>query len=139
MSNNKDYFVRIENKLVSVDRDTYFTYYKAKRQERYHEERDLANRVVSYDALDTDEIIGEEMIYDLEATSVEDIIVQKIMIEKLKHCLEKLSEDEQWLILELFYHGKSERTLSDETGIPQKTINNRRRRILEKLKKLIKS
>lgn len=39
----------------------------------------------------------------------------------------------------LFFRKLSEREWSAETGIPQKTINDRKRRILIKLKKLLES
>jgi RNA polymerase sigma factor (sigma-70 family) len=137
MSNNKNYFLMIEKQLVSVDKDLYLCFYKAKRQEKYLEEKDLSHGVVSYDAIDTNGINGEEMIPDT-SESVEDIIEQKIMNEKLNQCVEKLTEYEQWLISELFFHGKSEHQLSKEIEIPRMTISNRKNKILKKLNILMK-
>jgi DNA-directed RNA polymerase specialized sigma subunit len=54
-------------------------------------------------------------------------------------CIEMLSEQDRLLIYNLFFKGKSERQLSAETGIPQRTINDRKRKILLELKKLIES
>jgi len=41
------------------------------------------------------------------------------------------------LIHTLFFQGKSERQLSSESGIPLMTLNDRKRRILQKLKKFL--
>lgn len=66
--------------------------------------------------------------------SVDEQVEKKIMIEKLRKILPMLSSDEQQIIRELFFNYKTERKLSAETGIPQKTINNRKHKILAKLK-----
>jgi RNA polymerase sigma factor (sigma-70 family) len=138
MSNNKNYVIRVENKLVSVDKDIYLYYYKAKRQEKYYEEKDLAHGVVSYDAMDTNEIIGEEMIPDT-SESVEDVIITKLIIEKLYKCLEMLTVDELWLIKNLFYKEMTERQIADSLGCSQPLIHRRKNRILNKLKKPIEN
>lgn len=69
--------------------------------------------------------------------SITDRLIKEEMLVKLAEVLEKLSEQERLLIYELFFKGKSERKLSAETGIPQKTLNDRKHKILLKLKKLI--
>lgn len=46
---------------------------------------------------------------------------------------------EQELIQALFFRGLSERKWSEECGIPQKTINDRKQRILAKLKKMLEN
>jgi DNA-directed RNA polymerase specialized sigma24 family protein len=61
------------------------------------------------------------------------------MLEKLKSSLILLNQAEMELIKALFYDGVSEREWSAVTGIPQKTINDRKQRILNKLKKLLEN
>lgn len=70
---------------------------------------------------------------------MEDKILDNIMIEKLLKSLAVLNYDERNLIDAIYYQGKSEREVSAETGIPQKTINYRKRKILDKLKKLLEN
>ena len=72
-----------------------------------------------------------------DAESVDDTAVKAMMIEKMLACLKLLSREEQELIAELFFNGKSERQLSAESGIHPMTIHNRKARILRKLKKLM--
>ena len=77
------------------------------------------------------------MLYDPLMESVEEKVIAGIMSEQLHRCIAMLSRPEQELINALYFAGKSERQYSTETGIPQKTINDRKHRTLRKLKKLL--
>ncbi|MBP3038855.1 sigma-70 family RNA polymerase sigma factor [Bacillaceae bacterium Marseille-Q3522] len=138
MAEKKEYRIKVQGQLVPVSEEVYFTYHRMKRREIYLEERDTANGVFYYSSMDTTETTGEDGIPDLTSPRVEDLVVDKLLAEKLHQCLATLSKEEQELIFLLFFQNKSERQLAAETGIPQKTINDRRHRILVKLKKLMK-
>ncbi len=69
--------------------------------------------------------------------SVDDAAIKTVMIEKMLACLKMLTQDEQRLITDLFFKGKSEHQVSKETNIPQRTIHDRKIKILAKLKKLM--
>lgn len=56
--------------------------------------------------------------------------IEKIMLEK---ALEKLNEKERYLIVQLFYLGRTERELAAELHIAQQNINKTKQRILCKL------
>ena len=73
------------------------------------------------------------------AEDVEETIITKIMVDKLRHCLTEIDEQELELVKAIFFDGFTERQLSKITGIPQKTINDRKKRILIKLKKLLEN
>jgi DNA-directed RNA polymerase specialized sigma24 family protein len=49
-----------------------------------------------------------------------------------------ISPEEQKLITALFFNDKSEHQMSRETGVPQRTIHDRKVKILTKLRKLMK-
>jgi len=66
---------------------------------------------------------------------VNEALEDKLLLEILIEALDELTDDERKLIDELFFNNKSERRLSKESGIAQKTINNRKRAILRKLRK----
>ncbi|MDA8229552.1 MAG: hypothetical protein M0T74_17990 [Desulfitobacterium hafniense] len=72
-----------------------------------------------------------------DLSDVEDAAVKAVMIEKMLDSLKLLAPEEQDLIEELFFKGKSERQVSVETGIPYMTIHDRKVKILGKLKKLL--
>ena len=77
------------------------------------------------------------MLYDQMTESVEEKVIAGIISEQFHRCIAMLPRPEQELINALYFAGKSERQYSTETGIPQKTINDRKHRTLRKLKKLL--
>ena len=58
-------------------------------------------------------------------------VSDKIMLEQV---LAKLSDDERYLITQLFYFGRTERELAEELGVSQYTVNRNKHKILKKLK-----
>ena len=72
-------------------------------------------------------------------SSLEEELAHKDMLQRLRNAMGKLEHDEASLIHALFYEGLSERQLSKRTGIPQRTIHDRKRRILVKLHKLMEN
>jgi RNA polymerase sigma factor (sigma-70 family) len=139
MSERKQYFIRVAGQLVPVTEDVYREYYRMGRRERYLEERDAANGTILYSDMDTGETLGEEAIPDTEAKSVEQTVIDGMMSESLRRCLGLLSDDERSLIEALYFQGHSEREWSAISGIPRKTIGDRRNRIIAKLKKLMEN
>lgn len=61
----------------------------------------------------------------------QDSMVLKIMLDE---ALAKLSDEERYLITQLFYLGRTERDFANELGISQYTVNRNKHKILKKLK-----
>ena len=137
MDTKKKFYIRIGNQVEQVTEEVYREYFKMDRRERYLEERDLVHGRFLYSQFDNvyKDVLGEEMIADSLAEDLCDAIVSKIMIEKLKECLSLLSDEDLNLIIQLFYEEKSQRQLSEESGVPVMTISDRKNRVLKKLKK----
>ena len=125
MTEKKEYKIRINGTQVTVSREVYTVYYRTERHAAALKEKDARHGTTSYHALDTDERLGEELLRDPEASVEEQAIAL-------------LSKPEQELIRALYFEELTERQLSCRVGIPQQTINYKRRRILQKLKKLMK-
>ena len=66
-----------------------------------------------------------------QSMDFQESITEKIMLEQ---ALEKLSDEERYLITQLFYFGRSEQELAAELNVTRRTINNRKRKILSKLR-----
>ncbi|TEB10241.1 sigma factor-like helix-turn-helix DNA-binding protein [Pelotomaculum propionicicum] len=129
------YTLLFDKMRVAVGREVYKAYYRQKEREVYLDK--LASKHnISFEECEEKGIQVDYLISHTEE-SIEDGVIKKEMLKKLALCLEKLSEQERLLIYALFFQGKSERQLSAETGTPQRTINDRKRRILLKLKKLL--
>lgn len=131
-------FIPLHGMLMEVTKAFYKDFYKDKRCQKYLHEQSDANGDISYDMLTTDEFNGEDILID-NSMDIAQQVENTIMLDKLKHCIPLLNPNEYELIDALFFRSLSEREWSAETGIPQKTINDRKRRILAKLKKLLES
>ena len=84
-----------------------------------------------------EKLMDEDWDYPSPEPSQEDVVIKKLEIKTLHSCLELLATDERQLIHALFFDGLTEREYSQKTGIAQKTINDRKHRILKKLKNLL--
>lgn len=80
------------------------------------------------DLLDRLMDIGKD--YPNQSSDFRQSTIEKIMLEK---ALEKLNEKERYLIVQLFYLGRTERELAAELHIAQQNINKTKQRILCKL------
>lgn len=139
MAENEKYYIRVHNELVSVTKEVYRANNSAKRQIWTQRDRDKRHGLLSIQAFDTETITGEEIMSDPLAESVEEQVIAAEMRAKLHTCLALLLPEERDLIQAIFFEDKSERKLSQEISVPQKTINDRKRRILRKLKKLMEN
>jgi len=133
-----DKYIRICGKLVAVTEEVYYTYYHMGRQRRTQAEKDSRRRIASYNALDTDDSLGVDLLVDMDSPSVEDATIAKVMAEKLHRCLGLLPEAEHKLLRALYFEEKSEREYAQTLGITQKAVNKRRHKALAQLKILMK-
>ena len=93
----------------------------------------IPSREDSYERL-TD----ENRQFASEEESVEDAAIKAVLIEKMLSSLKLLTPEEQELITELFFNGKSEEAYAKQIGISQKGVNKRKHKILDKIKKIMK-
>lgn len=101
---------------------------------------DYASRTVTYlpsreDSYDR--LLEENRQFAADGEGVDDAAIKAVMIEKMLACLNRLTPEEQDLITDLFFENKSEHQLSRETGIAQRTVHDRKIKILRRLKKLM--
>ena len=99
------------------------------------DEKDQRHGLVLYSNLDTSEMSGEAIIFDRNAVSTEDAAIARILCDKLHRCLKLLPKGDQSLLNAIYFEGLSERELAEKSGVPQSTINDRRRRAIQRLKK----
>ncbi len=137
MAEKREYQIKVQGQLVPVSEEIYYTYYHMKRRELHLEEKDKAHGVFQYSTLDTKDTNGEDAIPDLVSPHVEDVVMDKLIAEKLRECIAQLTQQEQEVINALFFRAISERQLSAETGLHNMAIHDRKIKILGKLKKLM--
>ncbi len=114
-----------------------YTYYHMGRQCRTQAEKDGRRRIASYDALDTDDGLGVDLLVDLDSPSVEDAAITKVMVEKLHRCLARLPKGERTLLEKIYFSGMSEREMAQSLGIPCMTLHDRKIKALRNLKKMM--
>jgi len=148
------YHININGNLIEVSEEVYRSYYRSKRRDRYYERdiktetavRDLNGTVIGYrpakeDSLDRLLIAGGD--YADESVNVEADAVRAVMAVALHEALELLTDAERELVDALFFSNSgaemTEREYAALSGIPQKTINDRKARVLGRLRKLLKS
>ena len=139
MAAKNKFYIRVKDELVEVTQEVYLTYYRGKRCEETQLEKIRRNHVVSYDAFDTSSALGAEMLIDTASDEPEDIVITRLMAEKLHNGISGLSKDEQQLIYMLFFDGCSEREAAQKLGVSSMTVHNKKSRVLAKLLKFLKT
>ena len=92
MAAKKEFFIRVKDELVEVTQEVYLTYYRGKRGEETQLEKIRRNHVVSYDAFDTKSALGAEMLIDTASDEPEDIVIARLMSEKLHDILQQQTQ-----------------------------------------------
>ena len=129
-------FIPVQGCLIETEQTHYIEFYRDKERWRYLRKLDKDNNLLSLEAIENDDDSGNGFNFIADETvNVEETVVRRMLLDKLRSAFSMLSEDERSLINAI--RGLSEREWSKVSGIPQKTINDRKRRILAKLKKIL--
>ena len=132
------WFIPLHGMLMEVPEDEYKAFYQERRRQKYLVERSRDNDDFSYDMLTTDDFNGEDILVDTVADTAGQAEIS-LLLDKLKKALVILPDSDRQLIDALFTQGLSEREWSALSGIPQKTINDRKKRLLLKLRKIFEN
>lgn len=130
------FFLPLHGMLMEVTEQTYREYYRDKRRQKYIDERSKLNGDVSYNALDTDETLGEDVFADTK-TNVEAEVINKMTVAELRKAFLLLSPDERELIMAIYIHNLTEREFAKQKGVYHNAVHKRKLRVLEKLKKFL--
>lgn len=141
MSNDNKYIIYINGTAVEVSKEIHDFLAKSDRQMKYAEQDrkqeritiDSENERVSVkpsmeDSLDRLTELGVE--FPDRREDLYESVIRKVMLEQ---AMSKLDDEERYLIAQLFYFDRTERDLAEELGIPQRTLPDRKRRILCKM------
>ena len=137
MADKDNYYIPVEGNLVEVEETVYTAYYKMNRRERYLEERDKENGVMSYDALDNNGLVGQEMFQDTQKGTLEDMALAKELLDQLHRCIEMLPKAEQDLIHAIYFEGMRGTEYARRTKMSQSGVSRKHKKILSKLRFLM--
>jgi len=137
MADKENYYIPVEGKLVEVEEPVYTEYYRMGRRERNLEERDQENGVMSYDALDNNGLVGQEMFQDRERGTLEDMALAKELLEQLHRCIGMLPKAEQDLIHAIYFEGMRDTEYARKAKMSQSGVSRKHKKTLSKLRFLM--
>ena len=130
------YFIRLGGStLVEVGREIYLEWYRSERRERYQRERDRKHGVCSINKLHEKGYYPEKSNY-LNDTTLETVLKDECR-DRLENALKKLSEQEKRLVRLLYFEDMTVKKTAEIFGCSRKTIQNRREKVLEKIRKMM--
>ena len=114
--------------VMEVTREVYLEWYQSRRRERYQREKERKYQVSSL------EMLTEQGAIPIGAADgVEDTVIREICTEKLRSVMEKLAEEDDYLLYLLYFEEVTVKEAAQICGCSRKTIANRRKRILKEL------
>jgi RNA polymerase sigma factor (sigma-70 family) len=128
---DKEYFIELNGRQIPVSKEVYYAFkrpaWKERKRRQVRAEKELSLEAFADAGF---EIPSGQALVD-------EIVEDKLLLDMLFRALSELTNDERFLIDELFYQEKSERMVAKETGVSQNTVNYHKNRILEKLRRLL--
>ncbi len=148
MAEREKYYIGLNGQIFEVSKELYETYYKGQRKEKYfpHDlkqehtkvDKETGEMIVIPSREDSYErLLEAEKQFAEKTEKVEDVAVRAVMLEKLNEALHTLTDEETAIIHALFYQEISEVELAKKLGIARTTLQSRKYKILEKLRKLL--
>lgn len=72
--------------------------------------------------------------FEEETPGTEEQVLKRMESEQLHRALSFLSDEEQYLIQQIYFNDRTERDLAEELGCSQNAVNKRKQPILDKLR-----
>ncbi|MCF6095123.1 sigma-70 family RNA polymerase sigma factor [Microaerobacter geothermalis] len=128
---DKKYFIELNGRQIPVSKEVYYAFkrpaWKERKRRQIRAEKELSLEAFADAGF---EIPSSQALVD-------EIVEDKLLLDMLSKALSELTDDERFLIDELFYQEKPERMVAKDTGVSQNTVNYHKNRILEKLRMLL--
>ena len=130
------YVIRLgDGTLVEVSREIYLEWYRSERRERYQKERDRKYGLCSIDKLHEKGYFPEQSIFASDTT--QEAVLKNDYQQKLENALKNLPEQDIRLLKLLYFEEITVKKAADIFNCSRKTIQNRRKPILEKIRKMM--
>lgn len=84
-------------------------------------------------------LMDKEVQFQEASINVEEFILQRIEIQQLHRALSHLSEDERYLIEQIYFEERTEREMAEELGVYHNAVHKKKQLILKKLKNFLKN
>ncbi len=128
------FYIPVGGKSYETTKEIYEVYYQMDRRERYLEERDIKKGVQTFSDISNSFYVAEEMIADINV-DVTTTAISNILFETVIKVISILTEEEKWLIQELFLNEKTEREVASLLSISKTALHYRKERVIRKIRK----
>lgn len=134
--NNKEHtiFIMVDNKMADflngVDEKTRHDYIVSEHQIYLNELKETRR----HQSLDIS--LGNGHEFEAEELSPEEKCIEDEKYSNLHKAISSLSKEQQWLVKEVYFKGRSQVEIAKELGISKSSLNDRLSRALKKIKKL---
>ena len=96
--------------------------------------RMIPSREDSYERL-----LDMSVQFEGETPGIEEQVLKRMESEQLHRALSSLSDEERYLIQQIYFNDRTERDLAEELGCSQNAVNKRKQRILDKLRRFLQN
>lgn len=130
------YLIRLgDGSLVEVKREIYLEWYQSERRERYQKERDRKYGLCSIEKLHEKGYFPEQSVYAGDMT--QEAALRNECWNRLENALKKLPKQDAYLLKLLYFEEITVKKAADIFKCSRKTIQNRRKRLLEKIREIM--
>lgn len=124
--------------LRTTERKMQYQEYDLKTERTVIDHKTQTVRVIPSREDSYERLLEQDVQFEGE-NQIEESVIQNIQLEQLHQALALLSEDEQYLIRQLFFEERTERDLAEELKIYHNAVHKRKNRILKKLKNVLEN
>ncbi len=130
------YVIRLgDGTLVEVNREIYLEWYRSEQRERYQRERDRKYGLCSIEKLYEKGYFPEQSICVSDTT--QETVLRNEYQSRLQNVLKNLTEQDIRLLKLLYFEEITVKKAADIFKCSRKTIQNRRKQVLEKIRKMM--
>lgn len=124
--------------LRSTERKMQYQEYDLKTEKAMIDHKTQTVQVIPSREDSYERLLEQDVQFEDEGRT-EELAMQRMEFEQLYKALSLLSEDEQYLIRQLFFEERTERDLAEELKIYHNAVHKRKNRILKKLKNVLEN
>lgn len=124
--------------LRMTERKMQYQEYDLKTERTVIDQKTQTVRIISSREDSYERLLEQEVQFEGE-NQTEESVIRNMQLEQLYTALSLLSEDEQYLIRQLFFEERTERDLAEELKIYHNAVHKRKNRILKKLKNILEN
>lgn len=132
------WFIPVGGTLLEVGHQDYQDFYRAKDRQEYLEVLDKEYLAISYETL-KEQTHREKEVINIREVDVHKIVETNLLLEELRKALSRLNKDEAALIKALYFEDQTVKALANRRDVSIFTIYKQRKRVLQKLRKMIES